>query len=168
MYEPINQEGLLRLVIILLLVSTSAFSKEYKLEIFCQDLNTVIQKIHIHSINIANIKTTRTVSGGHYKRRVIKSCSKGHCVTIEDPSSPLLIYEPTHPDARENGYVAFPSFSLEEEQNKLQKAQSVYQMIFRAHSLDPKEILVGSKYDNCFNKYSFVREQFDYKSYLGR
>ena len=151
-----------------MIFSTSAFSQDYQLDIFCQDINTIIQKIHIHSINLANIKTTRTVSGGPYKRKLIKSCTKGQCVTVEDSSPAMLVYDPTHPDAEENGYVAYPSFSMEDEQSKLQKAQTVYEMIFRAHTISAKDLLVGSKYDSCFSKYSYFRKQFDYKSYLGR
>lgn len=167
---PVGHEpgGFLKKILLPILISTPAYSANYPLDTFCQDVNTAIQKIQVHSLNIANIKTTRTSQGGHFKRILIKSCHKGHCVITEDNSSPLLVYNPEHPDAKENGYVAFPSFSLEEEQAGLDKAKAVYEIIFRVHSFDAKELLAGHKYDQCLKRYSYFREYFDYKSYLGR
>lgn len=165
---PVNQEGLLKFVLFLIIVCSTAVAKDYDRETFCQDINTAIQKIHIHSFNISNIKTTRTSQGGHFKRKLIKSCNRGHCVITEVTSSPLLIFDPSHPDARENGYVAYPSFSIEDEQNKLQKAQSIYQVVLGAYALNPKDLLIGNKYAICFKKFRYFKDKFDYKAYLGR
>jgi flagellar basal-body rod protein FlgC len=70
--------------------------------------------------NLANARTTRTPEGGPYKRiapvfvvtPVSESAAlRGVRVTeiVEDPSPPVLRFEPGHPDADVEGYVAYPN-----------------------------------------------------------
>ena len=80
--------------------------------------------------NLANIDTTRTPSGDPYRRQFVifesilakagevrtlkeehlpRSLGVAVSGIIEDTSSPRLVYEPGHPDANEEGYVAFPN-----------------------------------------------------------
>jgi flagellar basal-body rod protein FlgC len=85
------------------------------------------------SANIANISTTRTPEGGPYLRRqlVVEAVEtnsfgaqlegfmdQGHEDMILgaratevrlDPSPPIMRYEPGHPHADGNGYVAYPN-----------------------------------------------------------
>lgn len=74
--------------------------------------------------NIANAQTTRTPEGGPYRRREVIFTTKydgfqdprlegGQGVRVvgivEDDSPPQLVYNPEHPDARDDGYVEMPN-----------------------------------------------------------
>ena len=95
-------------------------------------------RLDVVSENIANIETTRTESGGAYKRKVVvleakqnnsfqqilKNASNkngssygGVEVTkiLEDQKEGKPIYDPTHPDADEDGYVLMPNVDLVKE-----------------------------------------------------
>jgi flagellar basal-body rod protein FlgC len=46
---------------------------------------------------------------------------------IEDESDPKLVYDPGHPDADEEGYVAYPNISIAHEMVDLIDATRAYQ-----------------------------------------
>jgi len=87
-------------------------------------------RLDVISNNIANVNTTRTSEGGPYQRervifqerRVTKSFddylreSKPggvKVVSIQKDNSPFkVVYDPTHPDADEEGYVRFPNVNI--------------------------------------------------------
>ena len=46
---------------------------------------------------------------------------------VQDPSEPRLAYEPGHPDADENGYVAYPNVDLVTEMTDLLSATRAYE-----------------------------------------
>lgn len=97
--------------------------------------------------NIANAQTTRTESGDPYRRKQVvfeerglnfqKSLEeelKGHgrggvrvkeVVESEDPFVP--VYDPTHPDANDDGYVMMPNVNNTEEQVDLMAASRAYE-----------------------------------------
>lgn len=95
--------------------------------------------------NMANSETTRTPEGGPYKRKdaVFSSqtqaspfsaafqneLSTGVSVAdiVTDDRAPELRYMPGHPDADENGYVAFPNMNPAEEMVNLLNAQRSYE-----------------------------------------
>ena len=101
------------------------------------------------SSNIANINTTRTPEGGPYRRKdvVFESMpdaqSFGEIMGANDPKSdfqrvqvtdvvydkkaPLLKLEPNHPDANEDGYVAYPNVNLMEEMTNMIQASRSYE-----------------------------------------
>lgn len=101
------------------------------------------------SSNIANINTTRTPEGGPYRRKdvVFESMpdgkSFGEVIMDSDPRSdvqrvqvvdvvsdtkaPLLKYEPNHPDANEEGYVAYPNINHMEEMANMIMATRLYE-----------------------------------------
>ena len=78
--------------------------------------------------NLANVNTTRTADGGPYRRQVPvfaerlrqalgqQSRSSGRGVEVAaivaDNSPPRLIYDPSHPDADDDGYVALPNINV--------------------------------------------------------
>lgn len=87
------------------------------------------QRIRLNTIssNMANVETTSTPEGGPYKKKSVyfqtKPMSfkgeldksiKGVEVTkiIEDTSEPKKIYDPSHPDAADDGYVEMPNISV--------------------------------------------------------
>ena len=86
-------------------------------------MNVVLQKIAVYESNIANANTTRSPLGGAYQERYIKECREGKCVVGAHENAVKLRYEPDHPDARVDGYVAYPDIDVLEQMNKLIKAQ---------------------------------------------
>jgi flagellar basal-body rod protein FlgC len=154
----------------LLLFSTSllANATNYDIDTFCKDLNVVLQRTKVHSMNIANAHTTRTPEGGYFKRRLIGNCQHGYCEVYSDKAFPIMKYDPEHPDADKNGYVAYPNINVSQEMAALIKAQNAYDLIIANSPINSIDLLKGSKLDNCFKAYKFFKEQFDFKTYLGR
>ena len=109
------------------------------------------QRMRMNTIssNIANINTTRTPEGGPYRRKDVvfesmpevknfgdilsatspKSDFQRVQVTdvISDTKAPLLKYEPDHPDANADGYVAYPNINLMEEMTNMIQATRSYE-----------------------------------------
>ena len=155
------------IIIAIFSLSTLAYSK-YNVEIFCQDINVLLQRVKVHTQNIENHQTTRTERGGHYKRKLLSKCEKGFCTFKTDHSSPILKYMPTHPDANFEGYVAYPSFSLKEEREHLKRAQRAYELVMKTMPVSKEQLIMGDHFQDCFKKYSYFKNEFDFKSYLGR
>ncbi len=113
-------------------------------------------RLDVVSENIANINTTRTEeNGGSYRRKVVVfeaqdgrdsfrlalaqsrnrllgnssfNTTGGVRVTniLEDPSEMKLVYDPTHPDANAEGYVALPNVELVKEITDAMAATQAY------------------------------------------
>lgn len=102
-------------------------------------LNTV-------SSNIANVETTSTPEGGPYKKKSVyfeskpvsfqdqlegklRNASQGVEVTkiLEDQDPPQKIYNPSHPDANDEGYVELPNVSVMKEMVDMMSATRAYQ-----------------------------------------
>ena len=93
------------------------------------------------SSNLANINTTRTKAGGPYKRRVpvfsemLDNTLGGYhdiggvrvLEITEDQSAPRMTYQPDHPDANEDGYVAYPNVNLVREMTDMLVASRAYE-----------------------------------------
>ena len=106
-------------------------------------------RMNIVSSNIANAQTTRTPEGGPYKRREVifgalpaprsfeqelrsqvKEHEPLHAKVLGVTTSnrePILRYDPGHPDANEEGYVAMPNIDTMEEMVNLMLATRSYQ-----------------------------------------
>ena len=105
-------------------------------------------RMNLISGNLANINTTRTQQGGPYKKKVavfaahtdrqsfgnmLKSQMTGKSFEvkvvgiIDDPRPPQLKYDPQHPDADKNGYVAMPNINLIEEMVNMMSATRSYE-----------------------------------------
>lgn len=106
------------------------------------------QSIRLNTIssNLANIETTSTPEGGPYKKKSVyfqskqlsfkeqldtkmQKATQGVEVTkiIEDNTPPRQVYDPSHPDADANGYVAMPNVDLLEEMVDMMSATRSYQ-----------------------------------------
>ncbi len=107
-------------------------------------------RLDVISENITNINTTRTEDGGPYRRKVVVMEEKpmnsrfrevlsrtsenlnatggGVQVTeiAEDPSDFKLVYDPTNPDANEDGYVETPNVDLVKEISDAMAANQAY------------------------------------------
>lgn len=90
--------------VLLLFFSTNSYagSSAYDVELFCQDINIILQKVNVINLNIANANNTRTREGGPYKRKILINYKDGYCEEIRDQASPILKYDPTHEDALKN------------------------------------------------------------------
>ena len=118
--------------------------------------------------NIANVNTTRTEEGGPYKRQmaVFEPRSGGmnfgqvlaeqmdgggtgvRVKSIEkDQSPPRMIYDPTHPDANEQGYVALPNINIVTEMVDMITASRAYEanatMVNTAKTMAQKALDMG-------------------------
>jgi flagellar basal-body rod protein FlgC len=109
------------------------------------------QRMRMNTIssNIANINTTRTPEGGPYRRKdvVFEAMPEvknfGEILGVNSPradiqrvqvtdvlsdrKAPLMKYEPEHPDANEDGYVAYPNVNLMEEMTNMIQATRAYE-----------------------------------------
>ncbi len=111
-------------------------------------------RINVVSANIANAKTTHTADGGPYKKQnvvfeelLLKEGNKlnndleqtsdkntdislrgvGVKSIVEDDSKPVMRFEPSHPDANEDGYVAYPDINPVVEMVDLIEAMRSYE-----------------------------------------
>lgn len=107
------------------------------------------QRMRMNTIssNIANVNTTRTPEGGPYRRKDIvfeampdaknfgeilsSQNEKFQRVQVSDilvdRKAPLLKYEPDHPDANEEGFVAYPNINMMEEMANMMQATRAYE-----------------------------------------
>ena len=107
-------------------------------------------RINVVSANIANAKTTHTQEGGPYKKQqvvfedVLLNQTKktesnndqnsarelrgvGVKSVLASNAEPVLRFEPTHPDANEEGYVAYPDINPVVEMVDLIEAMRSYE-----------------------------------------
>lgn len=95
------------------------------------------------SENLANAKTTRTEAGGPYTRKTpvfaerletVMEGDSSHQVggvrvdkIVEEDTPPRMVFEPGHPDADENGLVAYPNVSVVREMADMMAATRAYE-----------------------------------------
>ena len=101
------------------------------------------KRVEVSSANLANSQTTRTDAGGAYRRKdvVFQTTSfrdslgvamgkgvEGVEVSdvVDDPRPFDRRYEPGHPDADKEGYVAYPNVNVMEEMANLVEAARSY------------------------------------------
>jgi flagellar basal-body rod protein FlgC len=111
-------------------------------------LDAQTKRMNTISSNIANAETTRTAEGGPYKRKdpvfaaVTDRESFGEILqnaldeqvqgvmvqeVHEDQRGPRMVYNPSHPDANPEGYVALPNVNPVEEMANMISAQRSYE-----------------------------------------
>ena len=106
-------------------------------------------RMDVISENIANAEVTRTADGNPYRRRNVvmgertlatnfadelfgaRNRLRGDGVevveVIEDQSDFRMVYEPSHPDADENGYVSYPNVDTVTEMVDILTATRAYE-----------------------------------------
>lgn len=112
-------------------------------------------RINVVSANIANAKTTHTAEGGPYKKQnvvfeevLLKESNKSNTndvektngkkteaelrgvavkSIVENDANPVMRFEPNHPDANEDGYVAYPDINPVVEMVDLIEAMRSYE-----------------------------------------
>lgn len=112
-------------------------------------------RLDVIAENVTNINTTRTESGGAYRRKMVVLESQDSSSSFqsalarsrvgrvgnagstlasgvrvvelaEDPSDLKLVYDPTHPDANAEGYVSLPNVDLVKEITDAMAATQAY------------------------------------------
>ncbi len=124
---------------------------------FFNSLNTSVSGLNAQRVrmdiitqNLTNIDTTRTANGGPYKRKTVifkeiepsnkfsgflnkamenDDISRGVKVLeiVEDKSEGPMEYNPSHPDADENGYIRKPNVNVVEEMVNMISANRAYE-----------------------------------------
>lgn len=109
------------------------------------------QRSEIAAANMANAETTHTDAGGPFRRRevVFQSsrassfrlalANSGSSIgetpgsvriseVVDDPTPPIMRYEPGHPDANKDGYVAYPAINPAMEMVDLMGSVRAYEL----------------------------------------
>ncbi len=125
-------------------------------------------RMNLISSNLANANTTRTPEGGPYKRkdavfsatplessfnRVLDGATAQQVrkvevsQIVEDQNPPRLQYDPSHPDANQQGYVAMPNVNVVEEMADMISATRSYEAnvtaVQAAKSMAMKTLEIG-------------------------
>jgi flagellar basal-body rod protein FlgC len=109
------------------------------------------QRSEVIAANMANAQTTHTEAGGPYRRRELVFETRGPSAfrlalantggfqgptpgsvrisdVVDDPTPALMRYEPGHPDANKEGYVAYPAINPTAEMVDLMDSVRAYQL----------------------------------------
>lgn len=105
-------------------------------------------RLNVIASNLANVQTTRTPEGGPYRRKDVifrakplvenqdeppmesgrqEPLSVEMVKVITDPRPPIMKYQPEHPDADPQGYVAYPNVNAIEEMVNMLSATRSYE-----------------------------------------
>ena len=115
--------------------------------------------------NIANVNTTRTENGTPYRRKIVtfaekdvttfsqyysasKNAAIGNGVKVaevkEDTETDLIMeYDPSNPDADENGYVSYPNVNVVTEMTNLINSTRAYEANATAFDASKNMALTG-------------------------
>ena len=114
------------------------------MEVSASGLSAERTRMNIAASNLANAQTTQAAGGGPYKRRDVVLASvdvpgaqnapfgqvvKGVAVQqiAQDGAPPRLEYDPGHPQANAQGYVAYPNINPVEEMVDMITASRAYE-----------------------------------------
>ena len=108
------------------------------------------QRSEVVAANMANTDTTHTDAGGPYRRKEVVFAAQNtspfslqfadlhpHGSTpgsvrisevVDDPTPPVMRYDPASPDADKQGYVAYPAINPVQEMVDLMDSVRAYQM----------------------------------------
>lgn len=135
------------------------------LEVLSAGLSAARMRVNVLASNVANAETTRTPEGGPYKRKDVIQIAQSApgtfssvldrmslarpsiAAVIEDQSAPKKVFEPGHPDADKDGFVAYPNINVVSTMTDLMSASRLYQAnvtaieTARKMSADAREIL---------------------------
>ena len=119
------------------------------LELSGSALGAERQRAEVVASNMANAQTTRTAAGGPYRRQLVvfqaqraprfslalaggvqreTSSAVRVAAVVGDQRPPVMRFEPGHPDANPQGYVAYPQVDPIEEMTDLLSAVRAYEL----------------------------------------
>jgi len=105
------------------------------------------QRMNTIASNMANAQSTRTAEGGPYRRQDVvfsadlqpgdESGLEGVKVSsiVRDESPFKMVYDPGHPDADKDGYVAMPNVNVIEEMVNMMMASRAYESSVTAFNI---------------------------------
>jgi flagellar basal-body rod protein FlgC len=114
-------------------------------DVLAAGMSAMRLRVNTIASNIANAETTRTPDGGPYKRKDVvmtatstprafqsaldeMTLSKpGIAAVVEDQQDPRKVFQPGHPDADKEGYVAYPNINVVQSMTDLMTATRLYQ-----------------------------------------
>lgn len=115
------------------------------IDVLSKGLSAARMRVNVLASNIANAETTRTEEGGPYKRKDVVQIARTEpgsftnvldrmslsspsiAAVVEDNSPPKMVFNPGHPDADANGYVAMPNINIVTSMTDLMSASKLYQ-----------------------------------------
>jgi len=115
------------------------------MEVLASGLSAARTRVNVLASNIANAETTRTAEGGPYKRKDVVQVAKqvpggfdtaldkmslqrpSVQAVVEDKADPRMVFQPGHPDANPEGYVAYPNINVVTTMTDLMSASRLYQ-----------------------------------------
>jgi flagellar basal-body rod protein FlgC len=121
-----------------------AISVFQQLELAGRALSAQRTRLDVASTNLANAETTRTAEGTPFRRKDVilgeepvqerfGDALEGALSTVkveeirDDAAPPRMVYEPGHPDANADGYVAYPNINTVEEMVNMITTMRTYQ-----------------------------------------
>ena len=120
------------------------------MEVLASGLSAARTRVNVVASNIANAETTRTEEGGPYKRRDVVQVARSQqsnfssvldrmslhrpevAGVVTDNTDPKLVFKPGHPDADDNGYVAYPNINVVTSMTNMMGATRQYQAMAAA------------------------------------
>ncbi len=115
------------------------------IDVLAHGLSVNRLRVNLLASNIANAETTKTEDGTPYKPKQLMQVAQSMegsfassldkmtlsrpvaMAVVEDNSPPKMVYQPGHPDADENGYVAYPDINVVSAMTDLMSASRLYQ-----------------------------------------
>ncbi len=114
------------------------------MEVSASGLSAERTRMNVAASNLANAQTTQAEGGGPYKRRDVvlsavdvpgtqgtdfQQAVRGVSVSsiAQDQSAPRMEYDPGHPQANAQGYVAYPNINPVEEMVDMITASRAYE-----------------------------------------
>lgn len=114
------------------------------LQISGSGMSSQSARMNVIATNLANAEATRTPEGGPYKRKEVvfgsvpfKEVLEGQnnsliseskvMGVVEDTRAPQMKYDPGHPDADAQGYVALPNVNVIQEMVNMMLASRSYE-----------------------------------------
>ncbi len=121
------------------------------LKISASALSAERQRSEVIATNMANAETTHTDDGGPYRRKEVVFSSAANSAfnlafasangssaktpgtvrvsqVVDDPTPSIMRYEPGHPDADKDGFVAYPAINPVQEMVDLMGSTRAYQL----------------------------------------
>lgn len=114
-------------------------------DVVASAMSVIRTRVNTIASNLANAETTRTPEGGPYKRRDVVQIAQSEQSVFEstldemslakpsvqavvtDQTEPRLVYQPGHPDANPDGYVAYPNINVVQTMTDLMTATRLYE-----------------------------------------
>lgn len=124
------------------------------LQISASGLNAQRRRMDLIANNIANAATTSTPEGGPFRRKDVtfresldevtgKEAGVEIAQVVADRSDPRKVYDPSHPDAGPDGFVAMPNVSVIQEMVNMLQVSRMYEANVTAMNA-AKEMIVKS------------------------